>query len=225
MSQEILNTDLRQARFGIQKIRESQYVYEYKNVWDPLKKRSKPLYRIPVGKVIDGSIVINSEYLARHAGLEQGDIVLEAGKPKFKGSYHQPLNELFSLGMVDHFVLTTGKPELMVYFYQTLGFSVHKEDERYSLENGQFKINLHTFDSKLEPKAKNINSGTADFCLRIQTKLKAQEVVEALRSKKINVEMGPVIRHGRFGEMESIYLRDPDQNLIELAIYVDKEND
>ena len=37
-------TDLRTAKFGIQKTRTSQYVFEYKNIWDPVKKRSKPLY-------------------------------------------------------------------------------------------------------------------------------------------------------------------------------------
>ena len=42
-------TDLRTAKFGIQKTRTSQYVFEYKNIWDPVKKRSKPLYRISVG--------------------------------------------------------------------------------------------------------------------------------------------------------------------------------
>ena len=47
-------SDLKTAKFGIQKTRTSQYVFEYKNVWDPVKKRSKPLYRISVRKVVVG---------------------------------------------------------------------------------------------------------------------------------------------------------------------------
>ena len=62
-------SDLKTAKFGIQKTRTSQYVFEYKNVWDPVKKRSKPLYRISVGKIIGGEVVIKDEYLQMHPEL------------------------------------------------------------------------------------------------------------------------------------------------------------
>ncbi len=77
MSDEARVTDLREAKFGIQKVRNSRYVFEYKNIWDPIKKRSKPLYRISVGKIIGNEIIINDDYLARHPQLAQGDFVLK----------------------------------------------------------------------------------------------------------------------------------------------------
>ena len=82
-------SDLKTAKFGIQKTRTSQYVFEYKNVWDPVKKRSKPLYRISVGKVVGGEIVIKDEYLHMHPEIKQGDIVLQEGTCRCYLFYHR----------------------------------------------------------------------------------------------------------------------------------------
>ena len=68
------------------------------------------------------------------------------------------------------------------------------------------------------PEAKVAVPGTGDFCLEIKTDSDLSEIAEAFRRLDIFVE-GPVIRHGRKGEMTSVYLRDPDQNLVELAVY------
>lgn len=87
-------TDLRTAKFGIQKTRTSQYVFEYKNIWDPVKKRSKPLYRISVGKVIGGEVVIKDEYLQMHPELKQGDIVLQEGNRFISADAQCPPNFL-----------------------------------------------------------------------------------------------------------------------------------
>lgn len=51
----------------------------------PLKNGAKPLYRISVGKVIGGEVVIKDEYLQMHPELKQGDIVLQEGKPIYIG--------------------------------------------------------------------------------------------------------------------------------------------
>ncbi len=99
-------TDLRTAKFGIQKTRTSQYVFEYKNIWDPVKKRSKPLYRISVGKVIGGEVVIKDEYLQMHPELKQGDIVLQEGKPIYIGGCSVP-SELFEI-CLDRIINTRG---------------------------------------------------------------------------------------------------------------------
>lgn len=90
MSDEARVTDLREAKFGIQKVRNSRYVFEYKNIWDPVKKRSKPLYRISVGKIIGNEIIINDDYLARHPQLAQGDFVLKDGKPAYEPKIEAP---------------------------------------------------------------------------------------------------------------------------------------
>lgn len=210
-------TDLRTAKFGIQKTRTSQYVFEYKNIWDPVKKRSKPLYRISVGKVIGGEVVIKDEYLQMHPELKQGDIVLQEGKPIYIGGCSVP-SELFEILELDHFCLTTAQPEAMVSFYRLLGLPVRKDGARYEIEFPHFKINLHVIGHPLLPEAKVAVPGTGDFCLEIQTDSDSCEIAEAFRKLDVPVE-GPVIRHGRKGEMTSVYLRDPDQNLFELAVY------
>lgn len=210
-------SDLKTAKFGIQKTRTSQYVFEYKNVWDPVKKRSKPLYRISVGKIIGGEVVIKDEYLQMHPELKQGDIVLQEGKPVYIGRATAP-SELFEILELDHFCLTTAQPEAMVSFYRLLGLKVRKEGERYEIEFPHFKINLHVIGYPILPEAKVAVPGTGDFCLEIKTGSDLSEIAEAFRRLDIFVE-GPVIRHGRKGEMTSVYLRDPDQNLVELAAY------
>ena len=87
-------SDLKTAKFGIQKTRTSQYVFEYKNVWDPVKKRSKPLYRISVGKVVGGEIVIKDEYLHMHPEIKQGDIVLRKESQFISADARRPPNYL-----------------------------------------------------------------------------------------------------------------------------------
>ena len=195
-------TDLRTAKFGIQKTRTSQYVFEYKNIWDPVKKRSKPLYRISVGKVIGGEVVIKDEYLQMHPELKQGDIVLQEGKPIYIGGCSVP-SELFEILELDHFCLTTAQPEAMVSFYRLLGLPVRKDGERYEIEFPHFKINLHVIGHPLLPEAKVAVPGTGDFCLEIQTDSDSCEIAEAFRKLDVPVE-GPVIRHGRKGEMTSV---------------------
>ena len=125
----------------------------------------------------------------------------------------------FHLKRIDHFVLTTGKPEEMVRFYASLGFDVKKDGERYAISTPNFKINLHVVGHELEPKAAKPTPGAGDFCLEIETELTAEELKEQLTEKGLDVILGPIARHGSKGVMTSVYLRDPDQNLIELSIY------
>lgn len=210
-------TDLKTAKFGIQKTRTSQYVFEYKNVWDPVKKRSKPLYRISVGKVVGNEILIKDEYLQLHPELKQGEIALVDGKPVYLGKAPAPA-ELFEVITLDHFCLTTAQPEEMASFYRLLGLPVGQDGDRYVVEFPLFKINLHLLGKPLLPEAKVAVPGTGDFCLEINTEKNPEEIAEAFRRLDIPVE-GPIFRHGRKGQMTSVYLRDPDQNLVELCVY------
>ena len=151
-----------------------------------------------------------------HPEIKQGDIVLQEGKPVYIGRCSAP-SELFEILELDHFCLTTAQPEAMVSFYRLLGLPVRKEGERYEIEFPHFKINLHVIGHPLLPEAKVAVPGAGDFCLEIKTDSNPDEIAEAFRKLDVPVE-GPVIRHGRKGEMTSVYLRDPDQNLIELAV-------
>ncbi len=214
---EVEVSDLKTAKFGIQKVRASQYVFEYKNVWDPIKKRSKPLYRISVGKILDNEIQIKDDYLLLHPELKQGDLILIEGKVIYCPQRAVP-SDHFKILSLDHFCLTTAQPEAMASFYRMLGLAVLREEERYVIEFPLFKINLHVIGHPLLPEAKVAVPGTGDFCLEIHTDKNLSELAEAFRGLDVPVE-GPQKRHGRRGEMNSLYLRDPDQNLVELCVY------
>ena len=79
------------------------------------------------------------------------------------------------------------------------------------------KINIHEYGAEAEPHAFRAVPGSADLCFK--TDLTPAEVVEHLEACKVKIEEGPVKRIGAVGTISSIYLRDPDQNLIELAHY------
>lgn len=214
---EVEVSDLKTAKFGIQKVRTSQYVFEYKNVWDPIKKRSKPLYRISVGKLLDKTIHIKEEYLQLHPELKPGDLVLEEGKVVYRPQRAVP-SDFFKVLSLDHFCLTTAQPEPMTAFYRMLGLPVYKEGERYIIEFPLFKINLHVIGHPLLPEAKVAVPGSGDFCLEIHSEKSLSELADLFKSLGVPVE-GPQKRTGRRGEMISLYLRDPDQNLVELCVY------
>lgn len=134
------------------------------------------------------------------------------------------MKALFSLQSLDHFVLTTSQLNEMVDFYSKLGFEVRKDGTRYEILVPAFKINLHVKGQELEPKAALAEPGTGDFCIEISTDEPIQRIEEELRTRGLNVVSAPVERHGRKGTMTSIYLRDPDKNLVELALYPRSRN-
>ncbi|MEG1567415.1 MAG: VOC family protein [Anaerovoracaceae bacterium] len=118
---------------------------------------------------------------------------------------------------VDHFVITTGHLTECIKFYQALGFRSEEGDGRYELFSGNFKINVHIKGHELEPKAKNVKTGSADFCFEIEGNI--DKCKEELMQKAIEIELGIVTRQGVRGRMKSLYLRDPDGNLVELCSY------
>lgn len=134
------------------------------------------------------------------------------------------MKALFSLQSLDHFVLTTSQLNEMEDFYSKLGFEVRKDGTRYEILVPAFKINLHVKGQELEPKAALAEPGTGDFCIEISTDEPIQRIEEELRTRGLNVVSAPVERHGRKGTMTSIYLRDPDKNLVELALYPRSRN-
>lgn len=118
---------------------------------------------------------------------------------------------------LDHLVLTVADIERTVDFYvDALGMQlVTFGHDRRALRFGSQKINLHQTGSEFEPKAARPTSGSADLCFLVTAPL--ESVLAHLAAKAVVVEEGPVQRTGATGPIRSVYLRDPDGNLIELS--------
>ena len=131
---------------------------------------------------------------------------------------------MIKIARLDHLVLTVVDIDKTVEFY-TKVLGMEKEifkGSRIALKFGNQKINLHKLGNEFEPKAFNVKNGSADLCFIINTPLiEAKNYIESLC---IEIEEGIVSRTGALGEIESIYLRDPDKNLIELSNYINKGN-
>ena len=122
------------------------------------------------------------------------------------------------LGM-DHLVLTVASIGRTVAFYRdVLGLRAETfGDGRWALHFGDQKFNLHEAGHEFEPKAARPTPGSIDICLVVATPI--DSVVAALRAKDVPLVEGPVDRTGARGKIRSVYLRDPDDNLVELANY------
>lgn len=118
---------------------------------------------------------------------------------------------------IDHIVITTSDIEKCTKFYQLLGFTLRDSGDRYELFAGNFKINVHIKGRELLPHAQNVQVGSADLCFELEGKL--DKFQEGILGKGIAVELGVVDRTGANGPMKSIYLRDPDGNLVEFCSY------
>jgi catechol 2,3-dioxygenase-like lactoylglutathione lyase family enzyme len=107
-----------------------------------------------------------------------------------------------------------------VEFYTTI-LGMQKEifkQNRVALKFGSQKINLHQLGAEFEPKAYNVKEGSADLCFITQTSV--TDFKAHIESLGVKVIEEPIKRTGAVGEINSIYVRDPDGNLIEIANYV-----
>ena len=120
---------------------------------------------------------------------------------------------------LDHIVLTVRSIARTCDFYeQALGAEVITFGAgRTALGLGAQKINLHQTGKEFEPKAATPTPGSGDICL-ITTAPLAQ-VEQNLRARGVAIEQGPVPRKGAQGPIMSLYIRDPDGNLVEIASY------
>lgn len=123
------------------------------------------------------------------------------------------------IASLDHLVLTVADMEATLRFYQgVLGMEVVTFGSgRQALRFGAQKINLHRQGQEFEPKAKHVQPGSADLCLIAAVTL--AEVARRLGAAGIVIEEGPVARTGAVGPITSLYVRDPDGNLIEICRY------
>jgi catechol 2,3-dioxygenase-like lactoylglutathione lyase family enzyme len=125
---------------------------------------------------------------------------------------------------LDHIVLTVADIEATTKFYErALGFQRElfrgpDGAPRHALKFGRQKINLQDRATQTPTKARTPTFGSGDFCLIAAVPL--EDVIAHLKAENVVIEAGPVPRRGAVGALRSVYFRDPDGNLVEVAEYV-----
>lgn len=105
---------------------------------------------------------------------------------------------------------------MIVFYVEVLGMEeITFGEGRKALKFGNQKINLHEAGKELYPHAKKPTPGSQDLCFLTSTPLETW--ITHLHKKKVPIEEGPIMRTGAQGSIQSIYLRDPDFNLIEIG--------
>jgi len=121
---------------------------------------------------------------------------------------------------LDHLVLTAIDEAACIDFYtRVLGMKLERYETpagpRLALQFGRQKINLHVRGREFSPRAHLPVSGALDLCFIASVPL--DEVIRTLESHAWPIIEGPVMRTGATGPIRSVYLRDPDLNLIEIS--------
>ena len=121
---------------------------------------------------------------------------------------------------IDHIVLTTRDKEACIRFYtQVLGMELVSfktpTEERLALKFGNQKINLHEWGKEFDPKAHVPVPGSLDLCFIASVPL--AQVVKKLENARVRILDGPVMKTGAVSKLRSVYVRDPDLNLIEIS--------
>ncbi|HEM7931827.1 TPA: VOC family protein [Citrobacter braakii] len=120
---------------------------------------------------------------------------------------------------LDHLVLTSNNEEACVRFYvELLGMRLETFAQgRKAFVFGNQKINLHIRGKEFEPKAHAPTPGALDLCFITTRAL--EEVIATFQTHGVDIVEGPVARTGAMGPISSVYVRDTDLNLIEIAVY------
>ncbi len=122
------------------------------------------------------------------------------------------------LDHLDHLVLTTQNLKACLHFYvDLLGMKAVEKAGRYALCFGSQKINIHTVKGEFQPAAQYPTYGSLDFCLIAKGDI--HTIRQELLDKGAPLITDIVPRNGALGPMDSLYLRDPDGNLVEIAVY------
>jgi len=121
---------------------------------------------------------------------------------------------------VDHIVLTTRDLAGCIRFYtEVLGMKLEKfhtpTEQRLALKFGSQKINLHEWGREFDPRAHVAVPGSLDLCFIAAVPL--DEVVKRLQAKNVSIFEGPVMKTGAVSKLRSVYVRDPDLNLVEIS--------
>lgn len=119
---------------------------------------------------------------------------------------------------LDHLVITTADLEKCLHFYvDVLGMELDDRNDRYAVKFGNQKINIHRQKAEFLPAARNVTYGSQDICLIAEGDI--NEIKAEIEAKNYPIELGIVQRTGACGPVDSIYLRDADENLIEIGVY------
>jgi catechol 2,3-dioxygenase-like lactoylglutathione lyase family enzyme len=123
---------------------------------------------------------------------------------------------------VDHIVLTTRDKDACIRFYsEVLGMKLETfrtpTEERLALKFGAQKINLHEWGREFTPRAHVAVPGSLDLCFIASIPLEG--VIEKLKQHGVPILAGPVAKTGAQGPIRSVYVRDPDLNLVEISVY------
>jgi len=123
---------------------------------------------------------------------------------------------------LDHLVLTTARADACIDFYtRVLGMQLETfvggtpPVERKAFRFGRQKINLHVQGREFEPKAHLPVPGALDLCFLASVPL--EQVIGRLQQHDWPIIEGPVLRTGATGKIRSVYVRDPDFNLVEIS--------
>ena len=125
---------------------------------------------------------------------------------------------------MDHFVLTVEDiPKTVDFYTKILGMQYEEfipsdNSKRIALKFDNMKINLHQYRKEFDPKADKPTPGSHDLCFIIDQDI--NDIIPKLTQQDIEIIEGPVTRTGANGPINSIYIRDPDLNLIELSNYI-----
>lgn len=123
---------------------------------------------------------------------------------------------------IDHIVLTTRDKEGCIRFYTgVLGMKLTRfktpTGERIAFSFGAQKINIHEWGREFTPRAHVAAPGTLDLCFIASVPL--DDVMARLKEQGIEILEGPVMKTGAHGPIRSVYVRDPDLNLVEISVY------
>ena len=126
---------------------------------------------------------------------------------------------------IDHIVLNVSDVTQAIEFYRKLGFEILDE---LAWKNGKAhcpaikvgetqKINIHASDTRATPKAVNPIAGSGDICFVWEGNV--EDLITHLKELGVTYEFGPISRRGALGKGTSVYIRDPDGNLLEFLTY------
>jgi catechol 2,3-dioxygenase-like lactoylglutathione lyase family enzyme len=121
---------------------------------------------------------------------------------------------------IDHIVLTTRELNACIRFYtEVLGMKLERfrtpTEERLALKFGHQKINLHEWGKEFEPRAHVAVPGSLDLCFIAAVPL--DQVISRLNQLQVKILEGPVAKTGAVSKLRSVYVRDPDLNLVEIS--------
>jgi catechol 2,3-dioxygenase-like lactoylglutathione lyase family enzyme len=120
---------------------------------------------------------------------------------------------------LDHCVIAVTEWSRSNAFYRdVIGCEVVERGAGYAYRLGAQQLNVHGPGVAAEPRAADpVRPGNSDVCFRWDGPIDG--AVEHLRSRGVEIELGPVERHGARGAGTSVYFRDPDGSLLEFIAY------